>query len=333
MTPGGARDLRRLVGDLRQVASVRRIVLDDGAERGVRALAFSTGGGLDFWVTTDRALDIGTLSWRGRQLGWQSPAGFRSPSLPLPGGDRGLGFNGGFGGFLNTCGLDHVRQPRDGRVLHGQLPFTPARLIASGEDWEAAEPLLYCEGEVVQWRYGGEGYRLRRRIEAPIGGASIRILDTVENIGVEPAPLAILYHFNLGFPGVAAGTTIALDGRPVAGPLAMPEPGPVAPAIVHASTGKDIAHCRILTPTGDGNALDMEFRWRNDTLPYLQLWRDLRPNCGVVSVEPCSVGRCADGGNEPAAPLGPGESTSFRIELTLDDVRLSEPATAIILGD
>ncbi len=42
------RDLRPRVGDLRQSASVRRIALDDGAERGVRALAFSTGGGLDF---------------------------------------------------------------------------------------------------------------------------------------------------------------------------------------------------------------------------------------------------------------------------------------------
>ena len=54
-------DLAPLVGDLRQVASVRRIVLDDGAERGVRALAFSTGDGLDFWVLTDRSLDIGPL--------------------------------------------------------------------------------------------------------------------------------------------------------------------------------------------------------------------------------------------------------------------------------
>ena len=50
--------LRSLVGSLRQYASVRRIVLDDGGERGVRALAFTTGGGLDFWAMADRALDI-----------------------------------------------------------------------------------------------------------------------------------------------------------------------------------------------------------------------------------------------------------------------------------
>ncbi len=44
------RELRAKVGDLRQFASVRRITLDDGVEQGVRALAFSSGGGLDFWV-------------------------------------------------------------------------------------------------------------------------------------------------------------------------------------------------------------------------------------------------------------------------------------------
>jgi hypothetical protein len=58
-------DLKSRVGDPRQFASVRRITLDDGPERGVRALAFSTGGGLDFWVLSDRSLDIGPLWWRG----------------------------------------------------------------------------------------------------------------------------------------------------------------------------------------------------------------------------------------------------------------------------
>ncbi|MCV5755235.1 DUF4432 family protein, partial [Escherichia coli] len=80
------------------------------------------------------------------------------------------------------------------------LPYTPARLLAYGEDWEREEPVLFCEGEVVQARYGGEALRLRRRIEAPIGGGEIRIEDTVDNLGAEPSPQAMLYHFNLGFP-------------------------------------------------------------------------------------------------------------------------------------
>lgn len=42
------RDWAEKVADLHQLASVRRITLDEGPERGVRALSFDTGGGLAF---------------------------------------------------------------------------------------------------------------------------------------------------------------------------------------------------------------------------------------------------------------------------------------------
>ena len=48
MLPPHVAGLRSLVGDLRQFAGVRRLVLDDGPERGVTVLAVSSGGGLDF---------------------------------------------------------------------------------------------------------------------------------------------------------------------------------------------------------------------------------------------------------------------------------------------
>lgn len=304
--------LRGLVGDLRQLASVRRIVLADGAEAGMEALAFSTGGGLDFLVTAGRMLDIATLSWRGVQVAWQSPAGLRHGAARLgEGGERA--FNRCFGGFLNTGGFDHIRQPADGRPLHGSAPFTPARLTAHGEDWERDEPLLYCEGEAVAWGYGGGGYRLRRRIEAPVGAAALRIRDRVEPLGPEPLPVLALYHFNLGYPLVGAGTELRLDGELVAGPLAPPEERP-APAELHPAAG-EWATCHV----AGAAAASIAFRWRTDTLPVLQLWRDLRQGCGVLSVEPCSIGRRADGSNEASPPVPVGEARAFAIDVTLGD--------------
>lgn len=307
--------LRTLVGDLRQVASVRRVVMADGPEAGVEALVFSTGGGLDFWVTAGRMLDIATLSWRGVQLGWQSPAGFR---LPPAGADPERRFNAGFGGFLNTCGFDHIRQPAGGRPLHGSAPFTPARLTGHGEDWDAGEPVLFCEGEAVTWAYGAGGYRLRRRIEAPIGGRTIRLRDTVEVVGVEALPLLALYHFNLGFPAIGEATQLFLDGRHIAGPLELPSPPAPGPSVLHEARG-DWASCCV---TGGET---IEFRWRTDTLPWLQLWQDLRPGCGVLSVEPCSAGRCPDGSNETAPPFAPGEKRSFAIDVVVGGA--DRPAT------
>lgn len=306
---------RHLAADPRQFASVRRIALAEGPEAGIETLAFSTGGGLDFWVTAGRLMDIATLSWRGVQLAWQSPAGLRRPD---PGAlDRERRFNTAFGGFLNTCGFDHIRQPADGRPLHGSAPFTPARLLSYGEDWEAATPALFCEGEAICWAHGSLGYRFRRRIQAPIGGSSLTIRDSVTVIGPEPAPVMALYHFNLGYPMIGEASTIEFEGEHLAGPLSVPEEAPV-PASLHPAASAS-AHCQVR-----GEAAEIAFRWDTAELPWLQLWRDLRPGAAVLSIEPCSTGRLDDGHNAPSPFLPPGSSRVFTIGIDVADVRRSQ---------
>jgi hypothetical protein len=303
-----------LAADPRQFASVRRIVLAEGPEAGIETLAFSTGGGLDFWVTAGRLMDVATLSWRGMQLGWQSPAGLRTPNTGAAGRNRRFGM--AFGGFLNTCGFDHIRQPADGRPLHGSVPFAPARLMAYGEDWEPSAPMLFCEGEAECWVHAGFSYRLRRRIEAPIGGASLAIRDRVTVVGPEAAPILALYHFNLGYPLIGEGAMIEFDGSRLAGPLSPPESAPVT-ASLHGAAGARA--CCVVR----GKAATMTFRWDTAGLPWLQLWRDLRPGSGVMSVEPCTIGRDQDGRNEASPLLRPGESRTFTI-----DIDLAEPYPA-----
>ena len=92
--------------------------------------------------------------------------------------------------------------------MPGGLPYPPGRFTAYGEDWDRDEPVLFCEGEAMQFRFGDEALRLRRRIEVPIGGGELRIRDTVENLAAEESPQASLYHFNLGYPAVAAGSAV-----------------------------------------------------------------------------------------------------------------------------
>jgi hypothetical protein len=308
---GGA--LRPLVGDLRQLASVRRIVLADGPERGVRALQFSTGGGLDFMVLADRSLDVGTLSWQGIPMAWQSPAGFVAPGLLDLEGDAGLGFNRGFSGFLVTCGLNHIRQAANGEPQHGRLPFTPATVRAFGESWEGGAPHLYCEGEATQFRYGAEGLRLHRRIEAPIGGASFVIRDSVENIGPTSVSQPIMYHFNLGHPAIATGTVVELNGTTVLGPITLPDArNGLISAFTRPATGGE-GRCVVRSPSG----LEIRFGLSTDTLTHLQLWHDLRPNVGVLSIEPCTSERTADDSPPMEAILEPGERRSYRVAVSV----------------
>jgi len=298
---------RRLLGDLRQHAAVRRITLDDGPERGVRALAFSTGGGLDFWVLADRSLDIGPLWRRGVQLGWQSPNGFRAPWLHDAEGDGGRGIERSLSGLLVTCGLDPVRRPESGAPLHGRLPLTPARVTACGEDWERDEPVLFAAGEVTQARLNGEMLRLKRRIEAPIGGARIVIDDAVENLGPAAQAHDLLYHVNVGHPLVGPATSLSLDGARLDWP-----DGGAGPAV----TCRAVGHPGAVAVAASGGGETMTLRFDGAALPFLQLWRNALPGINVAGIEPCTADRASGGtASLPGRPLAPGEIRRYQLEI------------------
>jgi hypothetical protein len=277
--------------------SIRESVID-----GTRALAFSTGGGLDFAVLIDRSLDIGPLSWRGRSVGYVGPSGFRHPAGHDPFADDRRGFNRLFSGFLVTGGLEHIRQPANGHPLHGTLPFTPATLTASGAD----ERTMFCEGEVRR-----SCFRLRRRVEAAVGGRGFSIVDVVENVGNTPQRQASLYHFNVGRPALASGTEVTQGPHRRLGPLIVPDTA-LESVSYPASDGG--ARCTVTTPD-----MRVDFAWDGSTLPHLQLWGDLRPERGVLSVEPCTSERLEGGlsGEEPI--LEPGRIRRYALSVSIED--------------
>src|SRR6267378_204474 len=183
------RELMRRVGRLDQAAGVRLVTLGDGIERGVRVLEFRTGTGYAFDVLVDRSMDV------GRFRAWG-------------------------GGMLVTCGLDHTLlggvddasnfhqlvKPTEEYGLHGRIGFMPARLTGYGERWEGDECVLWADGVIRQAAVYGEAMELRRRIEAKIGESRFTVHDEVENVGFDPTTHMYLYHVNVGWPVVDAGS-------------------------------------------------------------------------------------------------------------------------------
>ena len=211
--------LARMAGDLPAAGGVRSVVLDDGAERGIRVLEFRTGGGLSFDVLVDRAMDIGAAEYRGVGFGWRSATGFRHPGLHEYRDEDGLSWLRSFCGLTVTAGLDHTlftadvdssnyRYPYRPTVwngLHGRVANIPARLHGYGERWDGDRCVLWAEGEIRQAAIFAEHLRLTRRIEADLGGREIRLTDTVRNAGFDVTPHMYLYHINVGWPLLEAG--------------------------------------------------------------------------------------------------------------------------------
>ena len=211
------REIAERSGMLSQFAGVRLMELSDGVERGIRMLEFRTGSGLRFTALVDRALDIGDCEFKGQAIGWNSPAGFRHPSLHEYEGEGGLAWARSFSGLMVTCGLDHILfmndEPGDSYVygprktishsLHGRIGTIPGKLTGYGEDWQGDDCILWCEGVVTQGTVFGEHLELVRRIEIKAGTNDIRLTDRVVNRGFYRTPHMYCYHINVGHPVLA----------------------------------------------------------------------------------------------------------------------------------
>lgn len=347
--------IRRVVGHPEQVIGAELMSREDGTERGVRFIRLRTGE-IDVDIVVDRALDIAGASVRGVPVAWLSPTGVAAPWFAEP---QGMGtFQTFFGGLLTTCGLEHTLGPTTDTVahfgypgrtveefpLHGRISGIPARLAGYGSDLECEHPHVFVEGEVRQATVFGETLVLRRRIEADIGGRTLRIRDVVRNDGYASTPHAILYHVNAGWPLLGPGarvlagvgeprvTTEAAEGvdwRTVDAPGT----GAVEQVWEHTpQAGADgLVRAGVLNDdVGGGRPVGLEIAYDPETLPRLFQWRVMGEGTYVVGLEPGNLrieGRQAAREAGDMVVLEPGEKREYNLEFRLlwgaDDLDLA----------
>ena len=332
-------ELLARVGRLEQLAGIRLVEGGDGAERGVRMLRCWSGAGFDFEVLVDRGFDIGGAWINGRPLAWSSPVGLVGPWYCEP---AGIGWFRGFpGGLVSTCGLDHTllggaddttvfnypHRVTETYGLHGRYTGLPARLAGYGVSWDGDDGVLWAEGEVLQAALFGEQLLLRRRVEADLGGVSLRITDTVTNIGPTPCPHMMLYHCNIGFPVVDAGSELVYPSGPGTCVSAASSPdyleltGPSADFVEEC-----YEHDMRAGPDGLVGAavvnraigLGVFQRYERSALPRHITWRQLGTVAYVVAMEPSTnrdAGRFDARQRGELAHLAPGEARRYRLEI------------------
>ena len=170
-------DLLKLVGSAEQLASVERFIFAEGKAKGVEAIRFQTGGGLDGTILVDRALDLSDLRYMGRSLCWRSPAGVVAPSFYERPGNGWLRSFGG--GMLVTCGLRNVgpgsQEGWETFGLHGEISASPASRVATSARWDGDRYRLEVKGEVREAYLGGPNLVLRRGWSTELGASWIEL--------------------------------------------------------------------------------------------------------------------------------------------------------------
>ena len=341
--------LARLAGDVSALGGVRSVVLDNGVERGLRALEFRTGTGLAFDVLVDRAMDIGPAEHGGRSFGWRSATGFRHPALHEYRDEDGLAWLRSFSGLVVTAGLDHTlftaevdasqyRYPFRKTVwngLHGRVANIPAHLLGYGEEWRTEGTCtLWAEGEIRQAAIFGEHLRLRRRIEAELGGNAIRLIDTVTNHGFDPTPHMLLYHINLGWPLVDEGARLVApiartrwstdsvrEQRVSYQQFPAPRAGFIEQVYAHDLVAGDDGRVGAAV-VNEHLGLGVQVEWSAGEFPYFFEWLHLREGAYAVGLEPSThdvSGETAARADGSMIWLGAGESRSYHTTFTVLD--------------
>ncbi len=324
-------ELRKLIGDVAQVAGLRLVELADGRVRGMRAADLYTGSGFRFQVLVDRGLDLGAAEHAGRPLAFVHPA-LGTPALHER---QGLGWLRTFGGGLvTTCGLDHFGPPDpegEGYGLHGRASHLPAESVRVRQEWRGEEYVVEIEGETRQSRLFGENLRLERRISTRLGATSLVLEDRLTNEGFRPAPVAVLYHCNFGFPVVSPDSELLVRDRSVRprdeaaragltdhlrfGP---PEPGFAEQVFFHdpLPDAHGLASAAVVNRTLRFGAF---VRWRAAELPVLAHWKMTGEGEYVCGLEPSTHAmtptRREQRESGAMRELAPGESVEFRLEI------------------
>lgn len=295
--------LLKYTGNPSQIAGVTSYTLDDGKGRGMRVYKVRNANGLAFDLMPDKGFDIGSLTFKGINIAFQTKNGISSAGYGYPVLNE---FDRYFsGGMLMTCGLkntgpDYIDQNGFFQHVHGRVGITPTEQSWAKSYWKDDEYVIAAGGVVRDSVLGGHNLTLNRTITTSVSKNEIHITDVLENHEPDETEYLILYHFNFGFPFISEqiklGFPDSLDEiRPRTQEAetginewhVMTEPVDNEPEQVffHSLKPDDNGRCsiRLENPAlGIGTYLHYD----KTNLPILTQWKSLRSGEYVLGIEP-----------------------------------------------
>lgn len=325
-------------GRLSQLGGITPFVHNAGKARGTSTLRVRTAQGLEFWVVPDRGMDIYEASFAGRSLAWHSPTGMVHPSYAS---HQGLDWLNSFaGGLLSTCGLSTVGAPSEDMgeslPLHGSISNTPAERVNWSETWSGNDCALTISGAVREASVHGHNLLLERTISTSLQSTCLLVKDSVENQGLRPSPIMVLYHLNFGFPLLTGRSQIHAPSRhaePATDHAAQtqqqwhllepPQQGMAERVYFHTmQPDKQGRVTVVLVSDRDAPNFGIAITYDATSLPEFVEWKMTSNNHFVLGLEPgnCrSTGRSAERARGALQSIAPGERREFSFQICVLD--------------
>jgi hypothetical protein len=329
--------LMKRMGDISQLAGVKRMEFTEGKAKGVESVDFKTGTGFNFTVLPGRGMDIAWADYRGVPISYMSKTGIVSPAYYE---SDGMGWlRNFFAGLLTTCGLSNVGGPcehndpvigLEQHGLHGRISNMAAEHVCVKEEWQENEFIMTVSGRMRESRLHGENLTLTREVVTKLGQNSLTIHDVIENEGFSEKPLMILYHINIGYPVIDDGSRIVCNSqsKKPANPLAVeklhlydsiqsPTSGAMENVYFHdLKSGSD--GTTLVGVINDSLEMGIYIQFNKNQLNNLTQWKQLSESEYVLGIEPAN---CIPQGREAARMQGelqtikPGEIRKVDLEI------------------
>ena len=241
--------------------------------------------------------------------------------------------------MLVTCGLTYVGAPTvdegQGLGLHGRIANLPASGVRAWGSWDGDDYVMSAVGEMREAVVFGARVSLQRTICARLGERRFFVEDRVRNEGYQTTAHQILYHMNLGFPLVDAGSYLlaaseveprdpeAQKGFAQHSTFSDPIPSFAEQVFYHdmKQSAEGVVCAALVNPTlWQSQPFGYYIKYRKDQLPRFAEWKMMGESDYVVGMEPanCGVeGRNVDRANGTLQFLEPGEEREYRLELGL----------------
>ncbi len=333
------RQLQELVGDMTQLAGVRVGELVEGNERGAGLIEVFNSSGLSFSVLPGRALDISFAHYKGMALCFRGCTGDVGPAFYEPEGYGWL--RGFFGGLLTTCGMTFVGHPEvdpdeenQELGLHGRLSYLPAKGVVAESRWEGEDYVVRVRGRLRETVTFGTNLELSRDISTTLGEKCLRVCDRVENLGVKPSPLMLVYHTNPGFPLLDQGTRLIIDSKKTLEWLEDREVGSEEYEVADGPQAEEHHDVYIHYPEADAEGdvrvalvndclgLGLYWKFPKNEMPFLNQWQHFHKGTYVTGIEPGNVsvlGRAWNRKHDHLPYIESGEVREFHLEIGVLD--------------